>query len=1391
MLSRAGAADAAVLTNIAQVVGLKRAAASAGVPVRLSAVVTYADLTWSLLYLQDETGTLFVLPKGITNEPAPGDLVEATGITGWTDQGLTLEQCRLRPLGRRPLPQPVAVGDLELLSGRFASRWVEVEAVVRKAGPEGERARLDLMNGMTRLESYVRRGPADASDLNALVMARVRVRGVCSVQFKDNRIVGAGLMIPDMSYVTVLKQPATPLADYPVLPIARVLKTETTGEKAGFVRVQGVVVAQRNPALTLRDDSGAITVVALGQKAVSLYDRLDVWGVPALDQKEIILEDASYKPATAPGVAARGPTSRTNSLPVLRTVRQVRGLNREQALLRPPVQLKGVITYADASWQQFFLQDDSGAIYVQAWQDGLRAGDLVEVEGVADPGMVARMIVNATIREVGQTNLPAPARFELKELLSISKDCAWVELEGVVRSAEDSEIRHARLQLVNRDGPFEIVIQGVGGSSAFRHLVDAEIRVRGVNTVSIDDRGRFTSLELRVPDAESLEVLVAAPADPFALEPRPIGAIREAKTALLGLQRIRILGVVTLITSDGAWCVQDSTGALLVRPSQTNQIQIGEGVDVAGFPDVAGTATELAQALFRPGSQTNVVAPLAIRPEDILPQGRYHRELVVMEGRLLADAGGSMLPSLLVQSGTVVFPAQFETGSRKIECPVWRAGSLVRLTGVCTVQFNEHNAPRSFLLLLRRPDDVVVLQEPPWWTLAHTATLGGGLVLVVMAVLGWVQLLRRQVRQQTQQIRQRLEAEAALEKHFMLVWETSADGMRMTDGQGLTVKVNLAYCRLVERSRAELEGQPLAEAYQESDRVRITAHYRELFTGGKIPPSQEHQVVLWNGRKAWFELTNSFLEQPGGPTLLLSQFRDVTARKGAEAERERLMQAIEQAAETIIITDARGTIQYVNPTFATITGYTRAEAIGQTPRMLKSGRQDAAFYKEMWDTLTRGETWTGRFINRKKDGTFYTEDATISPVRDASGQTVNYVAAKRDITREIKLEDQLIQAQKMESVGRLAGGVAHDFNNMLGVILGQAELAMEQVDPSQPLHADLMEIRQAALRSADLTRQLLTFARKQTVAPKVLDLNETVDGMLRMLCRLIGEDIKLVWRPARDLRPVKVDPAQIDQILANLCVNARDAIAGVGQVTIETSNSKVDEAYCAEHSGVEPGDYVLIAVTDTGCGMSKEVQQHLFEPFFSTKGVGKGTGLGLASVYGAVKQNQGFIHVQSEPGCGTTFRIYLPVHQGADPDKETMAPAGIASGGPETILLVEDEPSILKLGQRLLEAQGYQVLAANCPAEAIRLAGLSAGKIDLLMTDVVMPGMNGRDLARQLQSVQPSLKSLFMSGYTADVIAHHGVLDGGVHFVQKPFSREELAAKVREALDSPAAGEAV
>ncbi len=516
---------------------------------------------------------------------------------------------------------------------------------------------------------------------------------------------------------------------------------------------------------------------------------------------------------------------------------------------------------------------------------------------------------------------------------------------------------------------------------------------------------------------------------------------------------------------------------------------------------------------------------------------------------------------------------------------------------------------------------------------------------------------------------------------------------------------------------------------------------------------------------------------------VIGTYLDITALKQSRKSRDLLAIAVEQAAETIIITDQTGTIVYVNPVFEKITGYTREKAIGRNPNMLKSGRHDEEFYRQMWTELTAGNVFRCRMINKRKDGTLYKEESTISPVQDKTGKITHYVGVKRDLSQEIQLEEQLHQAQKMESVGRLAGGVAHDFNNLLMGIMGYTELCKDAIEPNHPIREWLDEIILCSERSAEITRQLLAFARKQVIEPKIVNLKDSVEGMLKLLRRLIGEDINLVWRSGRGLCSVLIDPAQIDQILANLCINARDAIAGIGEIIIETGSASVDTEYCKNHPDAIPGEYVCLSISDDGCGMKEEDLAQVFEPFFTTKGIGKGTGLGLSTVYGIAKQNFGFVYAYSEPGKGSTFKVYLPKVEAETLKTVDTGKMKAPRGKGETILLVEDEKALRVTCGFFLESLGYDVVIAETPSEALKLAARHQGTIHLLLTDVVMPGMNGRQLAQRISSTKPDVKVLFMSGYTSDVITKRGVLDEGMHFMSKPFTRNDLARKLRELLD--------
>jgi PAS domain S-box-containing protein len=618
-------------------------------------------------------------------------------------------------------------------------------------------------------------------------------------------------------------------------------------------------------------------------------------------------------------------------------------------------------------------------------------------------------------------------------------------------------------------------------------------------------------------------------------------------------------------------------------------------------------------------------------------------------------------------------------------------------------------------------------------------------------------------------------------KQAVVVAEYCAEGRPAALGAIIPVKGNPSYQYLLTQK------VPLVVDDAQADPRLAPIHELMLRRGTAslllLPLIVEGEVVGSLGLDA-VELRHFSPEEVSLAWSVADQLAGALARARLAQAHRRLITAIEQATEGVVITDIQGLVLYVNPAFESITGRSRAQTVGRTSFAFAGDKPDTDLYEQAWAALRAGKVWQGRFLRRTKEGAPAGVAATVTPVRGESGAIVSYVAVIRDITHELQLEEQYRQAQKMEVVGRLTAGIAHDFNNLLTAINGFAELMQLELPPDDPLQETTNKILSSGRRAADLVRQLLAFSRKQIMEPHVLNLNKVVGDMDKMLRRIIGEHIDLRVRLGSDLWPVKVDPTQINQVIVNLAVNARDAMPSGGHLTVETANVILDEDDVARYLEVPPGRYVLLAISDDGVGMSDDVKAHLFEPFFTTKEVGQGTGLGLATVFGIVKQSGGHIRVYSEEGRGTTFKIYFPLAQETAVDLPGDEEANALPRGTEMILVVEDDLTVRELVDRLLTQHGYVVLMASGGVEALYLARQHSGEIRLLLTDVVMPGLSGAALAEQLAETQPALKVLFMSGYTNDAIVHHGVLEPGISFLQKPFGPVDLLRKVRAVLDS-------
>jgi PAS domain S-box-containing protein len=1238
----------------------------------IPAIATYVDPHWKLLFVQDaSTGCLIQWDKPDL-ELSPGDQITIDRYridTVSTNPIHLLRDVSLRKLGGGLPPPAVKAYGTNLASPELASRWVELSGSVRSIQELG-RLRLLLDVEGTPVLVWVRRH--SEGDLGRLLDAEITVQGAFIQQRDvDELPMRYVMMVEDVTAIRRNRPgPEDPyaLARTPVRQVAALAGTW----HGGRLLLRGQILEQsRGSFVTIQDDTGTLRVHSPLQITLTKGETVEAIGFPAMEQGLPVLKDAQFRVVASSGSPGHemlaAPANK--DLPFLTTIKQVLDLPREEARKQYPLRVKGVVSFYSPPETMLFIQDGESGIFVSLLERPFagRGGELVEIVGVTEPGGVLNMISPAQITVLGPHPMPEAIAVSYQAAMAGLFDSRRIKARGVVQSTSWSD-NYLHLDLVVADGRFWCVIPAPDEASG-KSLVNSYVEAEGVCLLILDRLQSPVNAELRVQSLQDIRVLQDAPADAFSVHPVSISQARGFIPPPKGIHRVKIRGIVTFRSSGRELYVQDSSGAICAKTDQTDPVEPGDEVEVIGFRSVEETGMLLRSAEYEVVGKAKTLPATPLRASEVLDLEHRDR-LVRVEGRLLNDIQSAAAPELALTDGRDFFTARLEPLESGRRWPAWDAQTRLRITGICLLRLDESHEPRAFRLLVSDPSDITVLERPPWFTMRRVFGLAVVLLIVVMASTGWIFALRARVARQTELIRQRLESEAAAEKRLALVWESSADGMRLTDSEGVVVQVNQAYCELAGKSREELEGKSYLDAFAVADPEGKLAGYRERFANHVVIPRREVKTVLHSGKVAWLDITERFIDQARGNPLLLSQLRDTTEARLAEEERTRL-------------------------------------------------------------------------------------------------------------------KEDLLQAQKNESIGRLAGGVAHDFNNMLQVILGNASLAIEEAPQGSPIREAILEIRRSAERSAELTAQLLGFARKQAISPRVLDFNETIGSMLKMVRRLIGESIELIWVPGANLWPVKIDPAQVHQVLMNLCVNARDAIGQNGKIQIQTANVHTDAAFTQDHPDCPAGDYVLLSVTDTGHGIEAELMKHIFEPFFTTKAIGKGTGLGLATVFGIVKQNHGAITVGSEPGRGAAFRIYLPRSaESSAPDSDTAIPAPPRGSG--TILLVEDEAQILQLAARILSQHGYQVLSAPSPEAALRIAREYPETIDLLITDVMMPGMNGKELSAGISAIRPKIRCLFISGFNSDVIVEDGVLEQGIEFLQKPFSASSLRQKVSEVMQSRA-----
>ena len=1170
---------------------------------------------------------------------------------------------------------------------------------------------------------------------------------------------------------------AAAAANLPPLRTILSLKQAPTAEGNTRVRIQGTVLdEQPGEFIVVYDGTGTVFAETHQTTLPSVKELVDLSGRPVSDGYSVSLKDTVASSLTAGSSSnseTAAPALKPAQLPLLTKIWEIRDLSTEKAAWKYPVQLRAVVT-VNAHHKNFFCaQDDSAGITI--WMPdnptNLSPGDVVDIAGVSDPGGYSPIVLGTNVTVVGKTSLPEARPETLYQLATGQDDSQWIEVRGVVRSMSYNNTNGFARLLLN--DPSGVMVVNVPAAEAPVNLLDASVRIRGACGSLANDQRQSTGFEMWASDLDEVHVEEPGATDPLSRPAQPIASLGQFHPRQTLQHRINLAGVVTYADAD-FFFIQDANTGVRVEAPVNDALKPGDYVMASGYPGLGNYGFLLSDAVFKIISHRPIPTPRLLLPETPLnPQ--LHDLWVQIKARFLRHSKIGAVDVLTLQTGNRIFDARF-THPVSARINNLESGSLLEVTGIYRVLSDEARVPKSFQLAVPSEDDVRILEKPSWWTIRHTVVICGGMGTVIAATILWVWLLRRKVQQQTASLKQS-------EQKFRSLVEQSLVGVYIVQDYQF-VYVNPRMAAIFGYTPEEMiRSGPMEDLVYDEDRPLVREQIRRRIAGEINLAHYFFRGRRRDGASIHVEVLGTRTEYAGQPAVL-GTLLDVNDRKLAEDKIAAQARMLDLASDAIMVCNLEDRIRFWNQNAQQIYGWTAPQAVGFLAwEKLYIAPAD---YQKAKATLLQDQQWHGEFTHRDHHGREITVAARWTLVRDSQGKPDSILTINSDVTQQKQLEAELLRTQRLDSIGVLAGGIAHDLNNVLAPILMSAQLL--EMDPATPSESrDLIStILASTERATGLVKQILTFARgtggrRQSVQP-----SQVLEELRKILGETFPKSIALRLVSSPEIRPIHAEVTQVHQVLMNLCVNARDAMPTGGELTVAVAEVELTQPSPVLGGLSKPGSYVAFSVTDTGTGMPPEVRERIFDPFFTTKAVGKGTGLGLSTALGIVKSHGGFIDVQSAPGRGSVFKVYLPAHTASPLAAATPRPdTSRFHGHNELILVAEDEAALRNTTRQTLIVFGYRVVTADNGREALTCYQRQKDEIALVLSDMMMPVMDGPAAIQALAQINPEIKIIGVSGQTRESQIVNPVVRA---FLTKPYTAERLLQTVHDVLHAKPAG---